>query len=202
MSEITWDYLSVRQQETLQDIVLGNGAVVYDPQMKGLCNWLNGHGLVVILPNPHTPGRIMVDPTDKGREVYAQKPPAAETGARGDVSPSAFAQAAQGDNSLAVAMYEAAVLDTVANEFHQEVLALREQLAAAQAVNTRLANALEPFAEAWLQVPYGHGRSLLMIGVVGDAYGHQTLSATTSDLEDAHTAYFGLPEASGGEGAE
>jgi hypothetical protein len=68
----------------------------------------------------------------------------------------------------------------------------RSRLAAAEARTRQLESALEPFAEAWRQVPYGKSHSLLMIGVTGDEYAHQTLSATTSDLEDAHTAWAGL----------
>jgi hypothetical protein len=48
-----------------------------------------------------------------------------------DVQPSAFAQAAQGDNALAVAMYEAAVMTTEALEMHKRVDELEAQLAAA-----------------------------------------------------------------------
>lgn len=72
MSEITWGYLSMRQQETLQEIVLGNGAFVFDPAMYKLCEQLEGYGLVEILNNED--GRFEVNPTDKGREVYAQQP--------------------------------------------------------------------------------------------------------------------------------
>lgn len=73
MSEITWGYLSMRQQETLQDIVLGKGAVVFDPAMQKLCEQLQGYGLVEILIDEETK-RFVADPTDNGCEVFAQKP--------------------------------------------------------------------------------------------------------------------------------
>lgn len=121
-------------------------------------------------------------------------PPAAETDARGDVLPSAFAQAAQGDDALAVALYEAATLRT-------ELASVRSQLAAAEAANERLANALEPFAEAWLQVPLGvESRLWIDRYVEGAKIGTESLGISTDTLQDAHTAWAGLPEATGGSG--
>lgn len=79
-----------------------------------------------------------------------------------------------------------------------QIADLRSQLAAVTAANTRLANALEPFAEAWLQVPLGL-RSVLRIwnGELDEDSKYPTLGSISTDtLQDAHTAYFGLPEAS------
>lgn len=77
-----------------------------------------------------------------------------------------------------------------------QIADLRSQLAALQAANTRLANALEPFAEAWLQVPLGLASALrVWNGQYGDEAKYPILGISTDTLQDAHTAHFGLPEA-------
>lgn len=80
---------------------------------------------------------------------------------------------------------------------------LERKLAAAESTNERLANAIEPFAEAWLQVPYGLASTLrVWNGHYGDEAKYPILGISTDTLQDAHTAWAGLPDATGGEGSE
>lgn len=67
---------------------------------------------------------------------------------------------------------------------------------------TALTAALEPFAEAWLQVPFGL-RSTLRIwnGLIDEDSDNVSLGISTDTLQNAHTAFFELePSPAKGEG--
>lgn len=80
------------------------------------------------------------------------------------------------------------------NEFEAENAQLERDLAAARERVTAVEAALEPFAEAWLQVPYGVVSPLRIYRFVdGIEVGTESLGIGTDTLQDAHTAYFKLP---------
>jgi len=72
---------------------------------------------------------------------------------------------------------------------------LSAQIKRLERENKHLKEALEPFAEAWLQVPYGL-RSTLRIwnGLLDDESRDVSIGISTDTLQDAHTAYFNLPK--------
>ncbi len=79
-----------------------------------------------------------------------------------------------------------------ANDFEAELATLQAKLSAAEAANTRLRESLEPFAEAWPQIPFGLLGDLIAVRH-GFSYITCDSGLDTTNLEDAHTAYYNLP---------
>lgn len=75
----------------------------------------------------------------------------------------------------------------------QDVVRLESELAETRARLAAVEGALEPFAEAWVEIPLGL-RSVLRIwnGEIDDDSKYVATRVSTDDLEAAHTAYFGL----------
>ncbi len=85
--------------------------------------------------------------------LSAQQPAAPPTGAAGavDMYPSAFAQAVQGDDRLAVALYEAAVMTREAELMHKRVDELEAELSQTRGQLAACQGALRPFANQWAE---------------------------------------------------